>query len=60
MCAERFRGGQLVFDAVPRWLVERSKRGQLTSPGGYRPPAWSWGLDRVEGRRLRTLPHLRG
>jgi O-methyltransferase involved in polyketide biosynthesis len=57
-CAGRFRGGSLVFDAVPRWLVERSRRGGLRSATGYVPPPWTWGLDRDEERRLRALPHL--
>jgi O-methyltransferase involved in polyketide biosynthesis len=57
-CAERFRGGGLVFDVVPTWLVERSRRGQLRAPGGYEPPAWSWGLDRGEERRLREIPGI--
>jgi O-methyltransferase involved in polyketide biosynthesis len=57
-CAERFRGGTLVFDAVPRWLVERSRRGGLRTETGYEPPAWSWGLDRDEENRLRRLPHV--
>jgi O-methyltransferase involved in polyketide biosynthesis len=57
-CAERFRGGALVFDAVPRWLVERSRRGGLRTEAGYVPPAWSWGLDHGEENRLRTLRHV--
>ena len=58
VCADRFRPGALVFDAVPRWLVERSRRGGLRTESGYAPPAWSWGLDRGEERRLRALPHV--
>jgi len=38
-CATRLRPGALVFDAVPRWLVERSRRGRLRTPTGYSPPA---------------------
>jgi hypothetical protein len=57
-CAERFRGGRLVFDAVPRWLVERSRRGAVTTRSGYRPPPWSWWLDGEEEWRLRRLPHV--
>ena len=33
-CAERFRGGALVFDVVPRWLAERNRRGDLRMPTG--------------------------
>jgi O-methyltransferase involved in polyketide biosynthesis len=58
-CATRFPGGRLVFDTVPRWLAERTRRSPLTTPGGYRPPAWSWGLDRREEHRLRDLPRVR-
>jgi hypothetical protein len=57
-CAERFRRGGLVFDVVPRWLVERSRRGLLKTQTGYEPPPWSWGFDRKEERRLRTLPRV--
>jgi O-methyltransferase involved in polyketide biosynthesis len=57
-CASRLRPGALVFDAVPRWLVERSRRGGLRAPTRYAPPAWSWGVDAAEERRLRTLPHV--
>ena len=57
-CAERFRSGALVFDAVPRWLVERNRRGGLRTATGYAPPAWSWGLDRDEEHRVRALPHV--
>ena len=59
-CGTRLRRGALVFDAVPRWLVERSRRGGLHTPTGYAPPAWSWGLDADEERRLRALPHVAG
>ena len=59
-CAERFGGGGLVFDVVPRWLVERSRRGLLKTSTGYEPPPWSWGFDRDEEQRLRALPHVAG
>jgi len=56
-CADTFRSGAFVLDAVPRWLVERG-RGGLRTESGYTLPAWSWGLDREEERRLRALPHV--
>jgi hypothetical protein len=60
-CAERFGSGDgLVFDVVPRWLVERSRRGLLKTSTGYEPPPWSWGFDRDEEQRLRALPHVAG
>jgi hypothetical protein len=54
-CAARFRGGVLVFDAVPAWLAQRSRRGRMGTPTGYRPPPWTWGLDRAEEQRLRRM-----
>jgi O-methyltransferase involved in polyketide biosynthesis len=48
-------GRDLVFDAMPPWLVERSRAGKLGRPGGYRPPAWDWALDDAEARRLAAL-----
>lgn len=53
--AERFPGGALVFDAVPRWLSTRSRRGLLKTSTGYRPPPWLWGMDPDEARRIRAL-----
>ena len=57
-CADRFRPGAFVFDAVPRWLVERGRRGGLRTGSGYALPAWSWGIDENEERQLRALPHV--
>jgi O-methyltransferase involved in polyketide biosynthesis len=63
-CRRRFPGGGLIFDAIPRWLSERSQKTQLKSPSGYEPPPWLWGIDTSErrglgARRLRA-PHGRG
>jgi O-methyltransferase involved in polyketide biosynthesis len=55
-CAERFRGGALVFDAIPGWLAAASCRGRLRTRTGYQPPVWTWWLDRDEERRMRELP----
>jgi hypothetical protein len=46
--------GDLVFDAMPPWLVERSRAGRLAR-GGYSPPRWEWALDDAEARRLAAL-----
>jgi len=51
-CRERFPAGGLVFDAIPRWLAERSQRSQLKGPSGYEPPPWLWGIDSSERRRM--------
>jgi hypothetical protein len=55
-CASRFPGGALVFDAVPRWLAERTRRPPDRDDGAYRPPPWHWALDGAERRRLEALP----
>ena len=54
----RLPRGAIVFDAVPRWLAERSRRGKVDGGSGYRPPPWTWGLDRAERRRLARLPGI--
>jgi O-methyltransferase involved in polyketide biosynthesis len=54
-CAERFPGGTLLFDALPRWLSAASRRGGVKGGGGYRPPPWLWGIDAAEERRLAGL-----
>jgi len=51
-CAERFPSAAIVFDAIPRWLAERSQKGQLKGPAGYEPPPWLWGIDSSERRRM--------
>jgi O-methyltransferase involved in polyketide biosynthesis len=54
-CAERFPGGALLFDAMPRWLSAASRRGGVKAGAGYRPPPWLWGIDAAEERRLGEL-----
>jgi O-methyltransferase involved in polyketide biosynthesis len=49
---ERFPGAELVFDAIPRWLSELSRRHTLRAPSGYEPPPWPWGIDSCERRRM--------
>ena len=52
--ARRFPGAPFVFDAVPRWLAERTRRGAVVTREGYRPPPWRWSIDAGEERRLRA------
>jgi O-methyltransferase involved in polyketide biosynthesis len=60
-CRARFPGATIVFDAVPRWLAERSRKPR---GDGYQPPPWLWGTDRDKRRRLGAerlrLPRGRG
>ncbi len=58
----RFPDAQLVFDAIPRFLAERSQKGQLRGPTGYEPPPWLWGIDKQERLRMgaRRLPGAHG
>jgi len=48
----------MVFDAVPRWLSERSRAGKLGAPGGWHPPPWTWWIDADEKRALLESPHI--
>ena len=57
-CAARLPGGALAFDAVPRWLSERSRQGKLGSPDGWQPPPWTWWMDAHEQRILRETPNV--
>jgi len=57
-CAARIGDGGLLFDAVPRWLSERTQREPLGKPDGYRPPPWTWGIDAAEVARIRATPGI--
>jgi len=53
LCAERFPGGTLVFDAVPRWFSRLAVQGRLRSHG-YQAPPMPWGMDADERDKLAT------
>ncbi|MFJ8823769.1 hypothetical protein ACIREE_18540 [Streptomyces sp. NPDC102467] len=53
-CAERFGGGALVFDAVPRRFSARTMRGETRTKQGYSTPPMPWGLDAGELDKVRT------
>jgi len=57
-CAGRFAEGALLFDAVPRWLSDRTRRSQLETGSGYRPPPWTWGIDTGEVKRIAGQPRV--
>ena len=48
----------MVFDALPGWLARSSQRRRLGEPGGYRPPPWTWGIDRREQARIARTPNV--
>ena len=50
-CAEWFPGGELLFDAAPRWLSVRSRPGSQAA-GSYRAPPWHRGSTRQTARDL--------
>ncbi len=53
-CAERFPGGSLVLDAVPRWFSHLTLNGRMGAHG-YQVPPMPWAMDAGERARLRTV-----
>ncbi|WP_244409374.1 class I SAM-dependent methyltransferase [Streptomyces albofaciens] len=58
-CAERFPGGALVFDTVPRWCVGRDPRrtdartaAGAAAPAAPGPPPLRWGLNAADLPRI--------
>lgn len=54
-CAQRFPGGALLFDGVPRWFSTRTIRGMKMTET-YQVPPMPWALDAAERRRLAADP----
>ncbi|BFV55226.1 class I SAM-dependent methyltransferase [Kitasatospora sp. CMC57] len=52
-CAERFPGGSLVLDAVPRWFSRLTLSGRMRTHA-YQSPPMPWGMDAGERDRLGT------
>lgn len=52
-CAERFPGGSLVLDAVPRWFSRLTLTGKVRAHG-YQAPPMPWAMDPSERDKLRT------
>ncbi|MFG2843353.1 class I SAM-dependent methyltransferase [Kitasatospora sp. NPDC048296] len=52
-CADRFPGGSLVLDTVPRWFSRLTLNGKLRAHG-YQPPPMPWAMDAGERDKLRT------
>jgi len=58
MCAARIAAGGLVFDAVSPRMRDRSGREPAPGTGGYRPPRWTWAIDRDERRLIGAIPNI--
>ncbi len=54
-CAERFRGGVMLFDTVPLWMSFITRKGWARSPSGYKAPEMPWGVDAGDHGRFRRL-----
>ncbi|WP_199823371.1 class I SAM-dependent methyltransferase [Streptomyces sp. NRRL WC-3742] len=52
-CAERFPGGEMVLDAVPRWFSARATAGKLRDRY-YEAPPMPFGMDADERGKLAT------
>jgi O-methyltransferase involved in polyketide biosynthesis len=57
-CAARIRAGGVVFDAVSPRMRDRSARAAPADSEAYRPPRWTWAIDRRERRIIAALPGL--
>jgi O-methyltransferase involved in polyketide biosynthesis len=56
MCATGISSGGIVFDAVSPRMRDRSGREPPPGTEGYRPPRWTWAIDRDERRRIAAIP----
>jgi O-methyltransferase involved in polyketide biosynthesis len=41
-CAERFPGGGIVFDAIPKWWSRQTLKGKFKTSAGYALPGMPW------------------
>jgi O-methyltransferase involved in polyketide biosynthesis len=58
-CAERFPGGRLVFDTMPRWFTARTRSGAMKTQSGFQAPPMPWGMDANErGTIARIHPNI--
>jgi O-methyltransferase involved in polyketide biosynthesis len=53
-CAERFPGGSMLFDVIPRWASRMMGRG-FQKTKAYRLPPMPWGLNADELATLRSF-----
>ena len=53
-CAERFPGGVMMFDVIPKWLSQRTLSGWKLTPH-YQTPRMPWGIDVNEQQDLKRI-----
>jgi O-methyltransferase involved in polyketide biosynthesis len=53
-CAQRFPGGELVLDAVPRWFTRPRTRARM-SEQGYAAPPMPWAMNADEIQKIRRV-----
>ena len=53
-CAERFPGGAMLFDVIPRWASRLLRRG-FRKTKAYRLPPMPWGINANELATLRSF-----
>jgi len=56
MCAIGISSGGIVFDSVSPRMRDRSGREPSSGRERYRPPRWTWAIDRDERRLIGAIP----
>ncbi|WKG01709.1 class I SAM-dependent methyltransferase [Mycolicibacterium sp. HK-90] len=59
-CAERFPGGRLIFDSVPRFLSTYSQRRGIRLSRQYTAPPMPFSFTAAQYDELRAIPGVRG
>jgi hypothetical protein len=59
-CAARIPAVGIVFDAVSPRMRDRSARQPPAGARAYRPPRWTWAIDRGERRAIRDIAGVAG
>jgi O-methyltransferase involved in polyketide biosynthesis len=54
-CAERFPGGAMLFDVMPRWFTKQTVAGRMKTSTGYSAPPMPYGVAPGEAARIAAL-----
>lgn len=57
-CAQRFRGGALLFDTVPLWFSTAAMSGLLHVSREFKTPPMPWGVNAAERKRIARIPGI--